>query len=555
MCVECGPATFQSGWVPRGVTCTPCANFGDSGSGASTCHCKAGFAGPYPNCTSCVPGKYKPAMGSNSCKECAAGTYSSVVSATSQRNCSLCPRGKYSMFPSAYSEVLCLDCAAGKFGPEAGRSEDCETCPQNSGSLQGSTRCKCNANFFGKEACERCPAHSSSPVGSISSDGCQCVPGYTGSPLSSCAGCPEGKFKEGKGSAPCTACPKDHYSPPNATKVSKCYPAPTVVFVLSMDGDISVSQITDDVEDDMLRSIAQALRVHPDTVKIASIIDARRRMLAVKVNVEVLAASQESAQAIADRTAVVAAAAEAAANQNDLNTRISATVSVRAAPLPSPTSVVQTSIALVPSSTPVFVNTLPTEKQTSIFQGPALAGAVAGALTSLVIIVAVSIYWRRSRRQRLTDKNDEAWTSVDIVFASGVADEDETTPQPHATAVQEYHDTLQFDDLSPPEAIDHRATAELSQIEDNFEISGAVKEDAERLVQSSSTTPEREELERKTDQAASPLPETANTGQEDTESSKPPFEVWASDYSAPPEITGYDAAGAEERFSSGGSDK
>ena len=318
-----------------------------------------------------------------------------------------------------------------------------------------------------------------------------------------------------------------------------------------MDGDISVSQITDDVEDDMLRSIAQALRVHPDTVKIASIIDARRRMLAVKVNVEVLAASQESAQAIADRTAVVAAAAEAAANQNDLNTRISATVSVRAAPLPSPTSVVQTSIALVPSSTPVFVNTLPTEKQTSIFQGPALAGAVAGALTSLVIIVAVSIYWRRSRRQRLTDKNDEAWTSVDIVFASGVADEDETTPQPHATAV-----------------------------EDNFEISGAVQEDtesskppfevwasdysgipaqpalpSERLVQSSSTTPEREELERKTDQAASPLPETASTGQEDTEISKPPFEVWASDYSAPPEITGYDAAGAEERFSSGGSDK
>ena len=184
-----------------------------------------------------------------------------------------------------------------------------------------------------------------------------------------------------------------------------------------------------------------------------------------------------------------------------MNTRISATVSVRAAPLPSPTSVVQTSISLVPSSTPVFVNTLPTEKQTSIFQGPALAGAVAGALTSLVIIVAVSIYWRRSRRQRLTDKNDEAWTSVDIVFASGVADEDETTPQPHATAV-----------------------------EDNFEISGAVQEGTES---SKPPTPEREELERKTDQAASPLPENANTGQEDTESSKPPFEVWASDYSAP----------------------
>ena len=170
----------------------------------------------------------------------------------------------------------------------------------------------------------------------------QCNAGSSGPDGGECAPCVAGKYKDATGSAACSACPGSHYSPSASTASSACYPAPTVVFALAMGGNITASQVTANLTAQLLGSIASALRVDASLVRIISITDARRRLLAIAVNVQVTAADTANAARLAAKAGDVATAAQASASTAGLEVTVAATASVvpppadPPGPLPSP---------------------------------------------------------------------------------------------------------------------------------------------------------------------------------------------------------------------------
>jgi hypothetical protein len=89
----------------------------------------------------------------------------------------------------------------------------------------------------------------------------------------------------------------------------------------------------------MLASIAESLGVDFSLLKITSITDARRRLLAVNVNVEATVADIGAAKSMASRTTHVAQAAQSGASSAGLNVTVQATAAVISAPVISaPTS-------------------------------------------------------------------------------------------------------------------------------------------------------------------------------------------------------------------------
>ena len=165
----------------------------------------------------------------------------------------------------------------------------------------------------------------------------------------------------------------------------------------------------------MLDDIAASLGVDPSTMKIVSITDARRRILAVSIQVEVIAADDQSAQALARRTADVAAAAEAAAKQNGLDTTVSATSSASTlVPVQRPTATTTPSPVM---STPVsLTGTLSAaeEEPEPARSQRVFVGAVAGTLSLLTVLMAYAVMYRLRRSGAQTGKQLDVEQDSDL---------------------------------------------------------------------------------------------------------------------------------------------
>ena len=360
-CSPCPAGTFKSS--SGSGSCNTCPDNTDSSSGSSLCACNVGYTGADGGlCSVCAAGKFKDQPGSAACSNCSTGQYSVQRGSTNFDDCEQCDAGMYSDFEGATvctkcaagkwssmtGATICTSCPSGKYAASPGNTEEssCLLCPPGTHSTttaaRSATSCSdCEAGKFGPQAgwdaaCYLCPVHTSSPVRSTSLESCQCNPGFSLDDTGMhCTGCSEGKFKEGTGNAECSSCPIDYYSPPLSKTSSDCHPAPTVVFVLAMAGDISTSQITDDMQSAMISSIADTLGLSPNLLRIVSITDARRRMLAVTVNVEAIVASEETAFVVANKTAEVAAVVvSSVAQEGGLATTVQAISSVRPAPTP-----------------------------------------------------------------------------------------------------------------------------------------------------------------------------------------------------------------------------
>ena len=122
--------------------------------------------------------------------------------------CSACALGKYK---SSVSSIGCIDCPA-----------------QFTSDILAATNisaCRCNARWTGQPGvtqCTACPAGSTSERGSISSNSCQCAPGYTGPGSSSCTACPKNTYKSRLGSGVCQSCPVSLSSPSGTDHIAKC---------------------------------------------------------------------------------------------------------------------------------------------------------------------------------------------------------------------------------------------------------------------------------------------------------------------------------------------
>ena len=126
------------------------------------CTCNAGFSGMNGGtCTQCAAGKYKNSTGSAACQNCTAGQYSPVGSALCMNcsagqyssagsiNCTACRAGTYNT-----GSGTCIDCAQGTYSAAIGATS-CMACPGNSSAPAGSSSfsaCVCNINYQGMVA-------------------------------------------------------------------------------------------------------------------------------------------------------------------------------------------------------------------------------------------------------------------------------------------------------------------------------------------------------------------------------------------------------------------
>lgn len=201
--------------------CLDCSSVGDnlwSDPGASICGCNAGYEGPLGGpCTACAGGTSKGAVGNESCAECAAGTYAPVSVAATV--CETCVNGSYSA-PLAVNASSCA-CNAGFEGTPP---DSCSACtPGSYKPLAGPSQCvTCPADSYqpdsGQSSCEACPARTEGDAGSISLQGCLCLPRYeatlvyanvtgTLTPVGeNCTLCPAGTYKDWFGRDACAAC-------------------------------------------------------------------------------------------------------------------------------------------------------------------------------------------------------------------------------------------------------------------------------------------------------------------------------------------------------------
>ena len=280
---------------------------------------------------------------------------------------------------------------------------------------RAATACRaCKIDFYsvvGSSDCLPCVKFS---VSNSDNTQCLCDRGFTGDAMDTgCAMCVAGKYKQALGSAGCEACPTDYYAPAQSTMASACYPAPKVVFVLAMGGDISVSDMTEKLQAQMLDNIAKSLQMDSSLFKMVSITNGMRRLLAVNVYVQVIVQDDAAASATAGRAQAVAAAAASGASDAGFSVTVTASPIIVPAPLP----IVSTPPAPPPSSpdvlspppkgplpvttnVPVAVNSPPSEKNDL---GTSKTGIIAACIASAVlffIVTSILLYRRHAKRKQ-----------------------------------------------------------------------------------------------------------------------------------------------------------
>ena len=194
-----------------------------------------------------------------------------------------------------------------------------------------------------------------------------------------------------------------------------------VVFALAVDGDIAASQVTDNITSQLLDSIALALKVDASLVRIMSITDARRRLLAIAVDVQVTVIDDTRAASLAAKGNDVATAVQVSANNAGFLVTVVAAASVVpppvAPPVPplswpslptpaaSPPPLAANEDAPAPSSASEDAPAAPEEHaiDRADGQGGANLGLVVGLAASgagVLIIVGYSLYLCQRKKQR-----------------------------------------------------------------------------------------------------------------------------------------------------------
>jgi len=153
------------------------------------------------------------------CKNCAAGTYSTVEAAVAISVCNNCPSGKYTVNAAQDELADCISCGQGKYSTAtpSGTADNCVSCNTGTwsaalGANTVNTCTQCLAGTFNTNrgsisqvACTACLAgsyctagvaspiactrHTTSGPGSTTASACICLQGYTGNNSSLCTAC------------------------------------------------------------------------------------------------------------------------------------------------------------------------------------------------------------------------------------------------------------------------------------------------------------------------------------------------------------------------------
>ena len=247
-CTSCGDNTYQPLTAQTNIaSCTSCPSqyaVSPTGSSAITsCQCKPGYTNPDgrngESCAPCWAGEYKTSNGPQACTKCVNGTYSTAFAASSIDTCATCHANTASWAgSSARTDCHCLEgfytkdlglqnascwpCAAGTYNSIL-NMDACSKCTRGKFSVISQSTSKesclvCPGGYSGEgfTQCDPCPLHATAPPESGYQTDCKCHRGFTGADGATCQSCVAGKFKPTNGSALCTDCPLDTYSPDTA---------------------------------------------------------------------------------------------------------------------------------------------------------------------------------------------------------------------------------------------------------------------------------------------------------------------------------------------------
>ena len=204
---KCNAGTYLSD-----NTCKTCAAGTYSNAGANSCtKCSAGTysSAGASSCTNCAAGTYS-VQGASSCSTCAAGyycpgssdkiacpagTYRTSTGAKSKSDCTKCGVGTSSSAIGATSSNTCVTCAIGTYTDSEGNSV-CKTCDAGSYCTGGSNKIECPAGTYNDST------------------------GATD--LSSCKQCSAGTYSSGKGNTKCSSCEAGKYSDVGSSSCLSC---------------------------------------------------------------------------------------------------------------------------------------------------------------------------------------------------------------------------------------------------------------------------------------------------------------------------------------------
>mmetsp|Transcript_2648 Transcript_2648/g.10093 ORF Transcript_2648/g.10093 Transcript_2648/m.10093 type:complete len:2307 (+) Transcript_2648:267-7187(+) len=225
-CLSCPVGSYVTS--PASVQCTRCpSGHSTTGTGKTS----IGDCLKCPLGTFSVPTTTGPyAFIEQVCLSCDAGSYSTVLGASSNATCDYCPAGTWSNTTGATSISDCTPCGLGLFSSMLGATsvDDCEKCPQ-----------KTYADELGSSSCKSCPFGTiPEGAGQTSISQCQtCGSGkYLGEVNSTfvCVDCPAGYFSSNPAAvneSTCTPCARGTYNPsPGAPSDASCLPCPRGTF-------------------------------------------------------------------------------------------------------------------------------------------------------------------------------------------------------------------------------------------------------------------------------------------------------------------------------------
>ena len=183
-----GPLNTCAGCTFSNATNVVCFLFSPS---RCDCTCNVGFVGG--QCTECMSGKYKTALGNAVCTSCGETNTSTAAGATNTSTCAACPANSNSLAESSNATAcrcnagwtgpnggLCTQCGAGKFKALVG-SVQCADCfaGKYSASEQATACTDCSAGKYSaafraahSSTCAECPANFISPAGSSAASQC-----------------------------------------------------------------------------------------------------------------------------------------------------------------------------------------------------------------------------------------------------------------------------------------------------------------------------------------------------------------------------------------------
>ena len=261
-CKQCAPGKYKNSiGLSDCSLCDSNANSPPGSTAAAACACNAGYTGANGGtCTACLRGQYKSNPGSAPCSTCSANSYTAAEAQTEQTSCkcdtgytgpdggtcTACVAGK---FKNAVGSAVCLNCAQDDFAVAG--SDACSDCPAHSTVAEGAgvdlASCLCNAGYqpasgggceacsagtykdsVGTQTCQNCDAGSysttqsstacescmldaTSDAGSDARNDCRCNPGFT-LQADACNKCAAGTYKTSTSNAACTPCAKDTYN-------------------------------------------------------------------------------------------------------------------------------------------------------------------------------------------------------------------------------------------------------------------------------------------------------------------------------------------------------